>query len=66
MKGIQIGTEIVSTVFTVGGFTVAAAIIISVITTLCGGKDGDKILSASYTTTVFRIGNHTRFRKHSS
>jgi hypothetical protein len=43
MKGIQIGTEIVSTVFTVGGFTVAAAIIISVITTLCGGKDGDKI-----------------------
>ena len=43
MKGIQIGTEIVSTVLTVGGFTVAAAIIISVITTLCGGKDGDKI-----------------------
>lgn len=43
MKGIQIGTEIVSTVLTVGGFIVAAAIVISVITTLYSGKDGDKI-----------------------
>jgi len=34
MKGIQIGTEIVSTVFTVGGFTVTAAIVISVIASI--------------------------------
>jgi len=38
MKGIQIGTEIVSTVFTVTGFVVAAAIIIKVIETLCEGR----------------------------
>lgn len=34
MKGIQIETEIVATAFTVGGFMVAAAIIISVITSI--------------------------------
>ena len=41
MKGIQIGTEIVSAMFTVGGFTMAAAIIISVIANIFEGRTHD-------------------------
>lgn len=41
MKGIQIGTEIVSTVLTVGGFVVAAAIIISVIASVFEDRTHD-------------------------